>query len=314
MKKLDSLLKDLFNTKSTRLKGISLVILASACWSSSGIFIKIIIQMSSLSPIGLAFWRDLISSLVLLLGILIFRPNLLIIKWKDLPWLLGMGVISIGSMHFFWNQAVVLLGASTATVLQYNAPILVTILARLLFKEPLTSRKVAAIFLAALGSVLVAGFLSGNSLNIEPFGLIIALLSSIAFASLSLFGKKLSHDYNPWSILFYIFTFGTITLFLYQSGSPDVWPHGSGIFIWVVLLVMISTILGFGAYSQALTYLPASIASITTTSEIVFASTLAYLVLGERLKYGQIFGALIIILGVILVSFNPPVKAKDYPT
>jgi drug/metabolite transporter (DMT)-like permease len=60
--------------------------------------------------------------------------------------------------------------------------------------------------------------------------------------------------------------------------------------------------------------LPASIASITTTSEIVFASTLAYLVLGERLKYGQIFGALIIILGVILVSFNPPVKAKDYPT
>jgi drug/metabolite transporter (DMT)-like permease len=296
--------KNLSNNQSKRLKGIFLVILASACWSTSGIIIITILQMSPLSPVGLAFWRDLMTSLVLLLGILIARPNLLKIKWKDLPWLAGMGVISIGSMHFFWNKAVVVLGASLATVLQYNSPILVTILACFFFDEALTSRKIAAIFLAAIGTVMVAGLLTGNGLNIQPNGLIIALLSSISFASLSLFGKKLSQEYDPWSILFYIFSFGTITLFLYQSGSPDSWPQGSGIIIWVLVLVLISTILGFGAYTKALTYLPASIASITTTSEILFASTLAYSILGEYLGIWQIFGAVLIITGVVVVSQN----------
>ena len=295
--------------QSSRFSGIILVILAAACWSTSGILIKTIIQNTGVSPVGLAFWRDLISSLVLLMGILITKPTLLIIKKNDLPWLIGMGVISIGSMHFFWNQAVVLLGASMATVLQYNAPILVTILARFFFNEPLTSKKIGAIFLAAIGTVMVAGLLTGNGLIIQPIGLIAALLSSIAFASLSLFGKKLSQDYDPWSITFYIFAFGTVTLFLYQFGRPDAWPHGSGASFLVLLLVLISTILGFGAYTRALTYLPASIASITTTSEIIFASTLAYLLLGENLGYWQIIGAVLIIGGVVMVSMDNPSKA-----
>jgi drug/metabolite transporter (DMT)-like permease len=301
--KLDSTLKDP-SLNQSRIKGISLVILATACWSTSGIFIKTIIQMSSLSPIGLAFWRDLLSSLVLLVGILMLKPSLLKIKGKDLPWLIGMGVISIGSMHFFWNQAVVLLGASMATVLQYNAPILVTILSRFLFNEPFTTRKISAIFLAALGTAMVAGLKTGNNLIIQPHGLLAALLSSITFASLSLFGKKLSQDYNPWSIIFYIFTFGTLTLLLYQSGKLDPWPLGSGIFIWVLALVFISTILGFGAYTKALTYLPASIASITTTTEIIFASILAYYILGEKLGPWQVLGAFLIMGGVTLVSLN----------
>jgi DME family drug/metabolite transporter len=301
--KLHSTLKDP-SLDHSRIKGISLVILAAACWSTSGIFIKTIIQMSSLSPIGLAFWRDLISALVLLLGILVIKPSLLRVKGKDLPWLLGMGVISIGSMHFFWNQAVMLLGASLATVLQYNAPIMVTILARFLFNEPFTTRKITAVFLAALGTALVAGLITGNGLIIQPDGLLTALLSSIAFASLSLFGKKLSQDYNPWTIIFYIFAFGTFTLFLYQSGSPDSWPLGSGIYVSILALVFISTILGFGAYTKALTILPASIASITTTTEIPFASILAYCILGERFGPWQVFGAVLIISSVLLVSLN----------
>ena len=74
--------------------------------------------------------------------------------------------------------------------------------------------------------------------------------------------------------------------------------------IWFLILVFISTILGFGAYTKALTYLQASIASITTTSEILFASTLAYLVLGEKLGYWQIIGAILIIAGVTLASLE----------
>jgi len=287
-----------------RVKGIMLVIFASICWGTTGIFIQTIIQKSSISPIGLAFWRDLISSLVLLLGILLYKPKLLLIKKKDLPWLIGMGVISIGTFHVFWNQSVVLLGASLATVLQYNAPIIVTILAKFLFNEPLTLRKIAAIILAAIGTILVAGLMAGGLSPIRPAGLLIALFSSLTNATLSLFGKKLSQDYNFLTIMFYIFAIGTLTLFLYQAGKPDPLPIGGGNLGRILGFVLIATIMGFSSFTKGLTYLPASIASITATSEILFASIFAYYFLGEQLRIWQVAGALLIISGVIMASLS----------
>ena len=287
---------------STRLSGILLVFAATLCWSTSGIFIKLIIKRTGLSGVGLAFWRDLATSLVLLLGILILQPKLLRVKKKDFPWLIGMGAISIGIFHILWNKAVVMLGVSLATVVQCNAAIFVTIMAWVLFEEALTSRKIVAILLAAVGTILVSGLNSSGGWKIVPIGLLIALGSAITYGSLSLFGKKLSGDYNIWTIMFYVFTLGTITLFIFQLGRPDPWPLGSGIMPWFVGFVLISTIVGFALYTTALNKLPASIASITATTEILFASILAYIFLQERLDLGQVAGAVLIISGVVLVS------------
>jgi drug/metabolite transporter (DMT)-like permease len=220
-----------------------------------------------------------------------------------------MGVISIGSFHVFWNNAVLMLGASLATVIQCTAPIFVTIMARILFKEPLTFRKIIAIVLAAAGTILAAGLISGANWKIQPQGLLIALGSAITYGSLSLFGKKLSTEYNAWTIMFYIFAIATLSLFILQSGKPDPWPTGSGTLGWILGFVLMSTILGFGLFTKGLLILPASVASITATTEILFATILAYFILGEQLGVWQILGALLIISGVVLVSLardNPP--------
>jgi len=296
---------------SRRLSGIILVITATACWATSGIFINLIVRQSGLTAVGLAFWRDLTTSLLLLAGILIVKPRLLVIKKKDLPWLIGMGAISIGIFHVFWNTAVVMIGASLATVVQCNAPIFVTIMAWFLFGEKITLRKVIAVVLAAVGTILVSGISSVNEWKILPLGLLIALGSAITYGSLSLFGKKLRGDYNAWTIMFYMFMFGTIALFFVQLGRPDPFP----VFLSVLPLfsgfVLISTILGFGLYTTSLKYLPASVASITATAEIFFASILAYIFLQERMDLWQIIGSVLIIAGVILVSLARENTAEE---
>lgn len=291
---------------STRLTGILIVIAATACWATSGIFINLIIRKTALSAVGLAFWRDLTTSVVLLVGILIVKPKLLIVKKKDLPWLIGMGAISIGVFHVFWNQAVVMIGASLATVVQCNAPIFVTIMAWFLFGERITTRKIIAVVLAAVGTILVSGISGVGEWKIVPIGLLIALGSAITYGSLSLFGKKLSGDYNPWTIMFYIFSIGTLTLFTVQLGQPDPWPSSGDFLPLFIGFVLISTIVGFTLYTTALKFLPASVASITATSEIFFASILAFIFLQERMDRWQILGSILIIAGVVLVSL-----AKD---
>lgn len=278
--------------------------IATACWGTSGIFIFNIVEKSGLSAVGLAFWRDLISSLILLVGILIIRPKLLLVKKKDIPWLVAMGVISIGAFHILWNLSVLSLGASLATVIQCNAPIFVTIMARVFFKESLNFRKILAILAAGGGTVLAAGSINGGAWITDPKGFGIAILSALTYGSLFLFGKKLTADYNPWTITFYVFAIGTMTIFIFQGARPDPWPAGSGVLGWILGFVLMSTILGFGLYAKALQILPASIAAITATAEILFAAILANIFLGERLGGWQILGALLIIIGVVLVSFT----------
>lgn len=293
------------------IQGLILVILATVCWSTSGIFINRIITGSEISPIGLAFWRDLSTFLCLLVGIAIVRPAYLSVKRRDVPWLLAMGAISIGSFHVMWNTAVMRVGASISTVLQCNAPIFVTLMAWKLFDEPLTGRKIAAVVLAALGIIFISGIRGTGGMQVTTVGIIIALGSAITYGSFSLFGKKLTGDYNSWTILLYVFGFATLILLPLQFGQPAPWPLPGNMVIFFIALVLFTTITGFGLYTKGLGKLQASIASITSTTEVVFAGVLAYIFLGERLDTWQIIGSFLIVAGVILVSLTNKKKKNS---
>ena len=288
--------------RSERIQGILIVVLATIFWSSSGIFISLVLRNWEISAVSLAFWRDLATFSTLLIGIALTRPALLWVKRKDLPWLLAMGAISIGFFHVLWNTSVLLLGASISTVVQCNAPIFVTLMAWIIFKEALTRRKIVVVALSVAGTVLISGILGMNTIQISKLGLITSLSSAIFYGCFSLFGKRLTGAYNPWTILLYIFGFASLTLLPFQILNPSPFPYQFPALMYFIGLILLSTIGGFALYTTALCRLQASIASITATSEIAFAAVLAYFILGEKLDIWQIFGAVLIISGVILVS------------
>lgn len=282
--------------------GILLVVLATAFWSTSGIFINLVSDGSGVTPVALAFWRDLGTFTALLLGLAVLRPALLRVKRKDLPWLAAMGVLSIGLFHVMWNMNVLINGASVATVIQCNAPIFVTLMGWVLWREPLTWRKIFAVGLAIVGTILIARLGNLDGAQITPLGLGVGLVAAVAYGGFSLFGKKLCGDYSAWTILLYVFGFATLALLPFQYGSPLPWPLESSVIRDYIALVLLTTISGFGLYTFALRRLQASVAAITANTEVPFAAILAYFVLGERLDGWQILGALLVIGAVILVS------------
>lgn len=287
---------------SERIQGILIVVLATIFWSTSGIFISLILRNWDISVVSLAFWRDLATFSTLLIGTALLRPALLRVKRKDLPWLIAMGAISIGFFHVLWNTSVLYLGASISTVIQCNAPIFVTLMAWIIFKEALTIRKIIAVALSVVGTVLISGILGMNTIQISKLGLVASLSSAIFYGSFSLFGKKLTGDYSSWTILLYIFGFASLTLLPFQILNPSPFPYQFPALIYFTGLILLSTISGFALYTIALGHLQASIASITAMSEIVFAAVLAYFILSEHLDVWQILGAVLVISGVILVS------------
>jgi drug/metabolite transporter, DME family len=291
---------------SVRARSLLLVLAATVCWSTSGFFLTQVIRNSNLTAVGLAFWRDIAVFAVLLGAIALARPVLLRVNRRDLPWLAAMGAISIGFFHVAWNSAVLLIGASVTTVFQGNSPLIVAILAWLLWREPLTGRKWAAIGLGVAGTVLIAGLpgLGGSSGNIEitPLGLLFGLGVAGAYSMLTLLGKKLVGSYNSWTVMVYMFGFASLALLPLQLGKPLPAPLSAAFLLPFAALVLFTSIGGFGLYTIGLRGLNASTAAIVGLAEIPFAAILAYLLLGERLTVAQMVGALLVAAGVVVIS------------
>jgi drug/metabolite transporter, DME family len=288
--------------------GFILVVLATLSWSTSGIFINWVVGDGNFTAVSLAFWRDLTTFLVLFGGIALIKPGLLRVAKRDLPWLAVMGMVSIGSFHVLWNMNVLVNGAAIATVLQSNAPIFVTLIAWMVWREPLSWRKITAIILAVLGTVLISRLDQLGGMHLTVNGIVVGLLSAITYGTFSIFGKRLSGTYNMWTILVYVFGFATLTLLPFQIGSSLPWPLPLEAGISFAVLILIPTIGGFGLYTLALKRLQASVAAITATTEVPFAAVLAFFLLSERLDVWQIMGALLVIGGVILLSLPQSVQ------
>lgn len=293
--------------------GLALVILATFFWSTAGITITTTVRETNITAFGLAFWRVCFSFFALLLALAVIRPAALRVKLRDLPWLAGMGVLAVGTFQVLWILAILTNGASVSTVIQCNAPIIVTLLARLFWREPLTWRKWAAIGLATLGTILVSGLTGVGALRITPVGLAISLASALTYSGITLFGKKLTGGYNSFTVLMYSFGFAALALLPFQIGRPLPAQISGLASVAFAALVLFTTIAGYASYMLALRHLQASIASIIAMSEVPFAAFFGYVFLGERLGPWQIVGALAVIGGVVLLSARRLETAATLP-
>ena len=137
--------------------------------------------------------------------------------------------LAVGMFQVLWILAVLTNGASVSTVIQCNAPIIVTLLAWVFWREPLTWRKWTAIGLAFAGTFLVARAADPNAVHITLVGLLISLGSAFTYAAITLFTKKLSGRYNPFVILMYSFGFAALALLPFQFGRPLPTAHTPGV-------------------------------------------------------------------------------------
>jgi drug/metabolite transporter (DMT)-like permease len=279
------------------------VLLAAGFWGTSGVFVKFVAADTDISALALAFWRDIITFLVLLIGIALLRPAWLRVQRADLRWLLALGG-SLGIFHVLWNLGVFLNGVAVATVQQAAMPAIVAVAARLIWRESLTWSKVLAIILTFAGTVLVSGL---NSLGqVEPSlgGTLVGLGIPVMYAAWNLFGKKVRQNHNPITALTYAFGFGALVLLPLQFFTPQPWPIQPSAWLWFAGLIAVATIIPFSLYTFALGRLPASVATILAMSEIAFVTVYAYVLLGERLTASQILGTVLVVGGVLLLSWH----------
>jgi drug/metabolite transporter (DMT)-like permease len=210
----------------------------------------------------------------------------------------------LGAFHVFWNLGVFLNGAAVATVQQAAMPAIVAVVAWFLWRELLTWPKIMAIGLTFTGTVLVSGPDALGRTELTLSGLLVGLGIPISYATWTLLGKKVRATYNPFTLLTYAFGFAALVLLPFQFFTPQPWPVPLSAGLWFAGLIVVSTITAFSMYTFALGRLPASVVSILAMSEIAFVAVYAYFLLDEQLTASQILGAVLVVGGVLLLSWR----------
>jgi len=284
--------------KPSGFAGYAALITAASFWGASGVFVKLITANEVVSATALAFWRDFVTFLCLLLLGLTTIPARLRIERSDWRYMAGMGAC-LGVFHIFYNLSVMLNGAAVTTVQQALMPVIVTVAAWYLWREAFTGRKVLAIVLAFAGAVLVAGPAEIKASGFTLPGLLVGFCVPCLYAAWNLFSKKARMQYDALVVLVFAFGLASAILLPLQFFIPQPWPIQPTTWLWFAGLIGLSTVSAFFLYAVGIGRLQAGIASILLMSEIAFAVLYAYFLLDERLVISQIAGSILVVIGVL---------------
>jgi drug/metabolite transporter (DMT)-like permease len=156
--------------------------------------------------------------------------------------------------------------------------------------EPLVMRKRFDSFEILLGLFAIAGIVIIYNTHLQfSIGIVIGLLASLLTVLVSVFNKKIIHDYAPEEITLYQLSggFAGLSLLLplnHLLFSPQqVYPTMSD-WIWLILLSWICTILTFYLYIRSLKKVSAFTMNLTLTLEPIYGIALAFFIYHEN-KY-----------------------------
>ena len=171
--------------------GVVLVIGSACCFGTLGIFGKLAYRLGLSTP-QLLSYRFALAALLLWLVALFSRQHRL--PLRSVPGLVLMGGAGYVGQSASYFSALHYIPASTNALLLYTYPVVVTLLAALLFGERLSRMKLGAVGLAFLGTLLVIDV----QLHAAPLiGIVLGLGSAAFYTGYILYGSRLLPGLPP---------------------------------------------------------------------------------------------------------------------
>lgn len=277
--------------------GIICVILAGIGFGFLGIFGRLAFD-SGVTVGELLTFRFTLASLMLFLGLLVYKKSLIRLNLKQIliSAALGSGGYAVFSTLYF--KSIQGLSVSLAALLLFTFPIFVNLGSHFILKQRMTQKQFFSLILACLGiSILLWGPVFFDSMVF----IIYALAAAVAYSIYVLVSGQTQQNVHPLSSSLYVITAAAITLALFhQPDFSRLMQFTSQQMFYIFGLSIICTILPLTLFLIGLQHLPSSQASILVMIEPVVAALAAWLVLGEKLKPLQYFGMALVFVALIL--------------
>jgi drug/metabolite transporter (DMT)-like permease len=263
----------------------------------------IVASYIALSSYEIVFTRTLIGSLLLIAIYALTRQKVHLFKNKKHALCLIASGIAMGTSWMFLYEAYQRIGVSIASLAYYCGPVIVMILAPILFREKLTWPKAAGFFAVLVGMFCV----NAQALNEvkTAWGLFCSIMSAVMYAFMVVFNKKANSltglENSMWQLLT---SFLTVAVFVgVKQGfvihiEPDNW-------IPILILGIFNTGIGCYFYFSSIGNLPVQTVAICGYLEPLSAVVFSVLFLQESMTMVQVIGAVLIFGGAAFGELFP---------
>jgi drug/metabolite transporter (DMT)-like permease len=218
-------------------------------------------------------------------------------RGRGLALLLVMGAVGYAGQAFCYFSAITMASVGLVSLLLYLYPALVALLARIVFRHPLSGAQVAAVAIALAGSALTIGR-AGDG---QPLGIGLSLLAAVIYSCYILAGSRIPAGITPIAVTAVI-TSAAAAVFAVAAvmkgprlpATPEGW-------LAVLAVAVVSTV-AILFFFEGLERVGPVRASVYSTVEPVFTVSLAALLLGEPFTVTRVGGGLLIVAAVLLLA------------
>lgn len=272
-----------------------MLIVSMTVFGTLGIFVRNIPVSSG----ELALYRAVLAVLLIAVFLLLTKQRIPFsnIK-KEVPLLLASGM-AMGINWILLFEAYKYTTVSLATLSYYFAPVLVTVICPLLFKEKLTGKQIVCFVMSTLGLVLITGIGDVGSGG-DFVGILFGLGAAVFYATVILLNKFIKNvEGIHRTFLQFMAAIVILAPYVMVTGGVTLGNlNGTG---WVNLLIvgLIHTGVTYCMYFSALKELPGQKAAILSYIDPLVAVLISVTVLGESMTLWQVAGG-ILILGFTL--------------
>jgi drug/metabolite transporter (DMT)-like permease len=291
--------------------------LAILCWLlAAGVYIAAKVVATEMPPWALSFWRVFIAGLILLP--LIRRHVPAMIGQVRQRWL---SMLIIGGLGFAISPALIYIGLNYTTAINAGLiialmPVITMILARFVLNEMVGIWQFAGSMVAFIGMAIIVtrgDLLALIRLDLNV-GEIFVVCAAIAFALYTVLLRRAKYQLPGLPLLVLLLGAAvvvTIPFYIWELLHDDrTVLNAKG--LWALIYVAgPGGALMYYLFNLSVQALGASRAGVFLYFQTVFIAVLAYFLLGERLLPYHLVGAFFIMVGVLLVMFLKPGRARS---
>ena len=283
-------------------KSAALMAAAMAIFGTIAPFVRCIPVSSG----ELALYRAVLAAVMIGLFLLVTKQKISFANMKkEVPLLLASG-IALGVNWILLFQAYRYTTVSMATLSYYFAPVIVTAVCPILFKEKLTGKQLVCFVMSTVGLVLITGF--GSAGRRDLIGILFGLGAAVFYAGVVLLNKFIQ-NVDGIHRTFLQFLAAAVVLTPYVMLTDGVTLGSLDMAGWGNLLIVgiVHTGVTYCLYFSSLKDLPGQKAAILSYIDPLVAVLVSVLFLGEGLTLWQAIGGGLILGFTLWNEVSPKV-------
>ena len=287
-------------------KTAAALVAANFFFGSNIIAVKLI-SPRLIDPLGLAYARMLISSLLMILVPYVLKSNEKI-EPKDRLLLVFAAILGITGNQIFSIFGIAFTNPIHASLLNMATPIIVSLMAAIFIGERFGGNKIIGLLLGIGGAAIL--IMARDTMQTRPasvLGDVLVVTASFCYSSYLILIRSISSKYTPLTILRFVFIVGTI-ISIPICGKSFLAAQWSSFSFgdWYALfhIIILGTFIAYLLMNMGVSKWGPSRTGSFVYFQPFFGTLSAMVVMNEKLTIVKVMAGVLIILGVWVTSLQ----------